>query len=593
MNTDTRNPGDTARKRLKPWRKLSFKMSVGVVAILGFILIPMGRLAIHKQRGDMLDQLNEYGIETAGFVAEVSIVPIRKFSIYQLENFAARLEKGRLITYCGIYDEKGNPLSHPPGKITPEEKGDTGEILVFTREITDEGETIGRVKIGVDPRPVVSRVEKASTYIEIAFCLELIIIALAVNFYIHRIFVSPFIRLGRVTEEIAVGIFTTSDQAGRKDEIGWLAGSINAMSRNLRESYRDLERKVAERTAGLEAANAKLGETVGTLAVKNRESSILNRYLEALQRCENRMDTVPVVMKTCERLLPGDRGCITGLDEARGNHVVHGKWGEGVLPEFGSRRDACLAVVNRRPHACFDPDGAPPCEHNRKLASPGICVPVIVQGDVMGALHVLTQGCDPEAFIARRKLVENLAQQLALFLNNLQLRHTLRRQSLRDPLTGLFNRRYMEETLNRESVRAKREKFSIGIIMLDVDHFKQFNDTHGHDSGDTLLKRLARVLRNGVRGEDVVCRYGGEEFILILPGADLDRTTARAEEIRRLVAVNMAMMLDDKEIRVTVSLGASVYDSEVDGIEEAVKAADRALYLAKEDGRNVVRSARV
>lgn len=589
---NTQSPGDIEKNRPGLWQKLSFRMSVGIVAILGFILILIGRIAIHEQRRYMLDQLNDYGAEMSEFVAEISIIPLRKYSIYQLENFVARLEKGRLITYCEIYDEKENPLAHPSGETPQIKKHDPEEILIFKRDIVDEGETIGRVEIRIDPEPVISRIEKASAYIERAFILELIIIALAVNFFIHRSFVAPFIRLTRVTEAIAVGIFTTSDQANRNDEIGWLAKSINSMSHKLRESYQDLERKVLERTSKLAEANAKLGESVDTLALRNRETQLFKRCIEELQLCETRKDTDAVLLETCSRLFQNDRGCITGIDAESGEHFILGFWGEGSLPEFGFLEDECLAVTNKHLHVCFNPELEIACRHNQKIASPGFCVPMIVQGDVLGVLHIICEGNEVEPFISKQKLGENLIQQYTLFLNNLQLRHTLQQQSIRDPLTGMFNRRFMEETLKRESLRAKRDQFSIGIIMADVDRFKHFNDTYGHDVGDTVLKKLSKMLQSGIRGADVVCRYGGEEFILILPNATLDQTMTRAEEIRSHVEMNMGMTLRGEEVKITVSLGVSVYDAAGDHIEDVIRAADRALYAAKAAGRNVVRSAR-
>lgn len=565
-------------------------MSVGIVAILGLILILIGRVAIHEQRRYMLDQLHEYGVETSEFVAEISIVPIRKFSIYQLESLAARLEKGQLITYCEIYDANGNPLAHQPGQKPRIKKKESQNILIFNQYIIDEGETIGWVEIGVNPEPVMARVKSASIFIWGIFILELVIIALAVNFFVHKSFVSPFIRLTRVTEKIAVGLFVTSDQADRNDEIGWLAKSINSMSHKLGQSYQDLERKVAERTSKLEQANTTLAKTVDALALRNKETQLFKQCVEELQSCETRDATVPVLLETCRELFTGDRGCLTGRDTSDGSLSILGSWGKGTIPEFGSRTDQCRAVTNKHPHVCFNPELEVACSHNRKILAPGFCVPVIVQGEVFGALHVISDCDEINSLISKQKLGESLMQTYALFLNNLELLHTLEQESIRDPLTGIFNRRFMEETLMRESSRAKREKFQIGIIMADVDHFKHFNDSYGHDVGDTVLKNLAKKLQKGIRNGDVVCRYGGEEFILILPNATLTQTMVRAEEIRGDVEKNMGMKLKGKEIKITISLGVSVYNPDADDIEDIIKAADRGLYVAKADGRNLVRS---
>ena len=118
-------------------------------------------------------------------------------------------------------------------------------------------------------------------------------------------------------------------------------------------------------------------------------------------------------------------------------------------------------------------------------------------------------------------MVKTLAEHLALAVANLKLRETLRTQSIRDPLTGLFNRRYMEESLERELRRTIRKKLPLALLMVDVDHFKHFNDTFGHEAGDEILRELARLFQSRLRAEDIACRYGGEEFVLILPDASL------------------------------------------------------------------------
>jgi diguanylate cyclase (GGDEF)-like protein len=187
-----------------------------------------------------------------------------------------------------------------------------------------------------------------------------------------------------------------------------------------------------------------------------------------------------------------------------------------------------------------------------------------------------------------RRLSATFADHLALAIANLRLRDTLQIQSIRDPLTGLFNRRYLEESLEREVARAKRRDSSLGLIMLDLDHFKAFNDTHGHRAGDEALAALGELLDSSVREEDVPCRYGGEEFALILPDAALEDVARRADEIREALAtVNLRHA--GKELgRVTLSAGVAVYPEHGTTHEDIVLAADRALYAAKDAGRNRV-----
>jgi diguanylate cyclase (GGDEF)-like protein len=170
----------------------------------------------------------------------------------------------------------------------------------------------------------------------------------------------------------------------------------------------------------------------------------------------------------------------------------------------------------------------------------------------------------------------------------LRLRETLRNQSVRDPLTGLFNRRYMEESFERELARAARGRASLGVIMMDIDHFKHFNDTYGHAVGDLLLKELGAFAQKSLRQSDIACRYGGEEFLLILPEANLETTSERARQICLGVSQLHFQNQSLAEASVTLSLGVSAYPVHGLTSEALIHAADSALYQAKNEGRNRV-----
>ncbi len=170
----------------------------------------------------------------------------------------------------------------------------------------------------------------------------------------------------------------------------------------------------------------------------------------------------------------------------------------------------------------------------------------------------------------------------------LKSQELLLEQSVRDHLTGLFNRRYMEETLERELVRAMRKHVPLGIIMLDLDNLKRYNDTWGHAAGDEALRQLGSVLLNQVRREDIACRYGGDEFILILPDASTQVTLQRAERIVKL-ARRTSLQIDGHSLpAVTLSLGVAVFPKHGEARTAVLKAADAALYRAKRAGRNCV-----
>jgi diguanylate cyclase (GGDEF)-like protein len=214
-----------------------------------------------------------------------------------------------------------------------------------------------------------------------------------------------------------------------------------------------------------------------------------------------------------------------------------------------------------------------------------VCVPMIAQGDTLGVLTLCPPAAYPPELVT---LAESVAERFGLTLANLRLRDRLRNQSIRDPLTGLFNRRYLEETLSRELNRAERTSRPLALLLIDIDHFKRLNDTYGHDAGDAALAEVGRLLGRSFRSSDIACRYGGEEFVVVLPEAARGFAATRAEALREAV----------KELRVSargapiqpmsISIGVAHYPDDGRTPEDLVRAADVALYAAKAQGRDRV-----
>jgi diguanylate cyclase (GGDEF)-like protein len=180
------------------------------------------------------------------------------------------------------------------------------------------------------------------------------------------------------------------------------------------------------------------------------------------------------------------------------------------------------------------------------------------------------------------------SEQISLALSNLRLREALRQQSIRDPLTGLFNRRYLEESLVIEVERAKRSSALFSVIMMDVDHFKRFNDTHGHDAADAVLKALAGFLVRQLRGGDIACRYGGEEFTVIMPGTSLEVAQKRANQLCEGVRMLTVDFKGQALGPLSLSAGLATYPLHGETAEAVLQAADTALYQAKHAGRDQV-----
>jgi diguanylate cyclase (GGDEF)-like protein len=172
-------------------------------------------------------------------------------------------------------------------------------------------------------------------------------------------------------------------------------------------------------------------------------------------------------------------------------------------------------------------------------------------------------------------------------INNLQTQ--LREQAIRDSVTTCFNRRYLDETIEREFARAARESYPISLLMVDLDHFKQVNDTYGHPAGDLVLRGIGQLLRSRIRAGDIVCRYGGDEFLIVLPNMRLEDAIRRAEGCR-VDLLQLEIPLEDIKVNCSVSIGVASYPTHGGTPGQVIQMADRALYLAKESGRNCIRA---
>jgi diguanylate cyclase (GGDEF)-like protein len=221
---------------------------------------------------------------------------------------------------------------------------------------------------------------------------------------------------------------------------------------------------------------------------------------------------------------------------------------------------------------------------------------MVAQGNTVGVLHLEfesaaeLQGESGKNSLrdSRQQLAISAASQIALSLASLQLRETLREQSIRDPLTHLFNRRFLEESFGRELLLAGRKKQSIAVLFLDLDHFKRFNDTFGHDAGDMVLRSLADLFRNFFRATDICCRYGGEEFAIILPESTAQVAAIRADALRSEVKSLRLQYKKQPLGPLTVSVGVAAFPEHGSTSEELLKIADQCLYESKSRGRDVV-----
>jgi diguanylate cyclase (GGDEF)-like protein len=325
----------------------------------------------------------------------------------------------------------------------------------------------------------------------------------------------------------------------------------------------------------------------GTIRRQSRllqEISAMSTMVELLQTCHTQAEANTVIHGALPKLLPGVGGAlyVSRRDDAALELQVG--WGSvTTAPNFSA--EDCWALRRGRPHFYEPASAAAACRHVGECEDSCLCVPLVSQGETLAVLHLRVAG--PETLSEDvQRLASALAEQLSLAVGNLRLQETLRSGSERDPLTDLYNRRHLEISLQRELARAQRHGFPVSLIMIDVDNFKTFNDTNGHDAGDEVLRNVAHVLRRHTRVEDVACRYGGEEFLIVLTACSMDDAYSKAEAIREAIAQLHAFSRGMALPRITASLGIASYPEDGERMEHLIAEADAALYRAKSTGRN-------
>jgi diguanylate cyclase (GGDEF)-like protein/PAS domain S-box-containing protein len=347
------------------------------------------------------------------------------------------------------------------------------------------------------------------------------------------------------------------------------------------------ERKQMEEQ--LQQANQQLQNWVNKLELRNHEMKLLRQMSDFLQACLTIEEAYGAIADLLKPLFPNCSGGVFALNPASNLVEAVATWGDNLHSETLFTPHECWSLRRGLLHDAEHTRPSLFCQHIHKHSTPAetLCVPMMAQGETMGLLY-LSSPTAGEFSESKHQLARTVAEHLSLALANLKLRETLHNQSIRDPLTGLFNRRYMEESLQREIHRAARNHHPLGVVMIDVDHFKRFNDTWGHEAGDLVLRELSRFLQKSIRVSDIACRYGGEELTLIFPEMSLDETYKRAEELRQGIREFKLKYHDSSLGTITISLGVASFPQHGKTSDALIQLADAALYRAKAEGRDRV-----
>jgi diguanylate cyclase (GGDEF)-like protein/PAS domain S-box-containing protein len=324
------------------------------------------------------------------------------------------------------------------------------------------------------------------------------------------------------------------------------------------------------------------------LEKRTQRATMLAKMGELLQSCVSREEVIAAALGFAPKIFPAVPGALALLDASRSVAEVTGAWSSCQLPAMVFEPLSCWALRTGHPHLVVAGDSTARCEHAAGVKNTYLCTPVLAQGETLGIVHFQATDDVPELDASEISFKTTFAGQVGLSIANIRLREALRTQSVRDALTGLYNRRYLEEVLAREVRRAARAGQSLGVLMIDLDHFKSFNDTYGHDAGDVVLRETGASLTKSIRAEDFVCRFGGEEFVVILPTADLAASSMRAERLRMQMKELTVLHQGRSMGMLTISVGVAVFPEHGSSPKELMAAADGALYEAKRNGRDQI-----
>jgi diguanylate cyclase (GGDEF)-like protein len=448
------------------------------------------------------------------------------------------------------------------------------------------------VAFGVETSAALTYVRTSIARGAVASAVGILLAALMTFWYGRRFIRRPLSALLATSEQWRKGDWNArASTAEMKTEFGQLAHAFNELAEAF---HAELVRREQTETL-LTKSHSEVLQRSSMLEAHTNIVGLLATMAHRLQGCATEEELADVVSRFAPQILPGVPGALYFLSNSRNLLRAVATWNApaGLDSEFAPAD--CWALRRGQLHtvAAMGPEVV--CGHVKQNRVAGYsCRPLVAQGETIGLLYLeaLSPAIEPkvESSLVSHDL-DIFAENISLAMGNQRLRESLRNQSIRDPLTGLFNRRYLEEALELDLARARRSGSSVSVIMGDADHFKQFNDNFGHDAGDLVLKRIAEVMRANIRKGDLACRYGGEEFIVLLHSAGIGEALARAEVIRGAVKSMNLIFRAQSLGTVTVSFGVATFPAHAEEGAALITAADSAMYEAKRAGRDRVETA--
>ena len=585
------------------------RMMMAALLTTGVVLLSVSLMLIvrgmFEWRSRIISDLSTYASMIGANAAPAVMFNDPKAAADTLSALAAKPS----IRYAAIYDTNGKQLAlfkpddsdagAPPDLPAVDQHRFTLRSVELTKRIVFKGDQLGVLYLQSSLHEMYQALTRDTALIILAAVLAFFAGRTLFKRLQHGI-VEPIGNLAKAMQGISrEQNYALRVRVASKDEVGMLSEAFNDMlahiesrDQQLEQHRSHLEGEVDRRTAQLSDTNALLQQQ---LAERQRAETELQGYTQQIEL----LSQMGGVLRTClaadeiytavgqfmTRLFPQWTGTLFLLNNSKILLEGVASWGAATTQLVFAPND-CWAMRGGQLHVSEMRATAPRCAHVDKLVESSLCVPLTAQAEMLGIMNL--QRSHGASTPAEQRLFGRIAGEIAQALANLTLRDALKRLAIRDPLTGMFNRRYLEEYLEMETGRARRKGSQLSLVMIDLDNFKWFNDTFGHDAGDAALRELSAFFSRHVRAGDAACRYGGEEFILAMWESPLDAATERAETMRREVK-NLHVSSGGRSLgALTFSVGIATFPEHGGTGTELINAADRALYRAKAEGRDRV-----
>lgn len=529
-----------------PRNRALFEMKILANEILEILddynLIPKNELSNYSST--IISKINELDKMTNQFIQTLDNNKIQNKSIIETIQELKNKFVSSSKSYIQLLEQNTNP-ANIKNEISKNKKNFSNFINKITAE---EFKLI--TEILNQYRETAIRDMNISIFLIVGIILSAIGISLFLSFQISK----PIIQVRNAAQEIAKGDLTKKVPINTEDEIGQLAISFNQMVEGLTNSKKTMD------------LLSEMGELLPTCVVQDEIQAIFSQY--------------------GAKLLPHLSASLSIYTDSKNNLQVVAVWGDMNLPlESLFIATDCWAIRRGMPFYVPPASSGLRCKHIERAGS-YLCTPLSAGGEILGIISVMFGTKEPTH--QEQKIISQIAGDVSLALANIRLRTSLQNLSIHDPLTSLYNRRYMEEILLIELNRSKRQSKQLSMIMLDIDHFKKINDHFGHTTGDVVLRELSYFLKQFFRSTDIICRYGGEEFLIILPETEKAFAVEQAEILRNRVK-NCSIKIGNEILNlINLSLGVATFPENGTDADAIIKAADTALYRAKEEGRDRV-----